>query len=86
MTPHCKIYMAHFDYVTAEEIPCEGCTRPAVDIHHIYGRGEGKDVISNLMAVCRKCHDKMHNGKVTKSEAQLIHNFFLGGTRKQFLK
>jgi 5-methylcytosine-specific restriction endonuclease McrA len=56
------------------------------DVHHIYGRGEGRDVITNLMAVCRKCHDKMHNGKVTKSEAQLIHNFFLGGTRKQFLK
>lgn len=76
--------MNHFDYVVAEEIICEACGSPAVDIHHIYGRGEGRDVITNLMALCRKHHLKAHSN-ITKSEMQLIHNFFLQGTRKRFL-
>jgi predicted restriction endonuclease len=84
MTPHCKIYMNHFDYKVAEEIMCEACGNPAVDIHHIYGRGEGRDVITNLMALCRKHHEKAHS-TITKSEMQLIHNFFLSGQRKKFL-
>jgi len=85
MTNHCKIYMKHFDYVTQEEIPCEACHRPAVDIHHIFGRGEGRDVVTNLMALCRKCHDHAHS-KVTKSEMQMIHNYFLMGDRRKFFK
>jgi predicted restriction endonuclease len=85
MKPHVKIYMEHFDYVTQEEIPCEACTRPAVDIHHIWGRGKGKDEIKNLMSLCRKCHEKAHNS-ISKSEMQLIHNFFLMGDRRKFLK
>ena len=84
MTPHCKIYMKHFDYVVAEEITCEACGKPAVDIHHITGRGKGKDEIGNLMALCRKCHDKAHTN-ISKSEMQLIHNYFLMGIRKCFL-
>jgi 5-methylcytosine-specific restriction endonuclease McrA len=78
--------MSHFDYATQEEIMCEACTSPAVDIHHIYGRGEGREVISNLMALCRKCHEKAHNGKITKSEFQLIHNCFMAGKRIIFLR
>ena len=85
MTPHCKIYMAYFDYVVAEEIVCEACGNLAVDIHHINGRGKGKDVIKNLMALCRKHHTMAHE-KIPKSEMQYIHNFFLTGRRKQFLK
>jgi predicted restriction endonuclease len=85
MTNHCKIYIQYFDYVTAEEILCEACGSPAVDIHHIYGRGEGRDVITNLMALCRKHHEKAHTA-ITKSEMQLIHNFYLSGVRKRFLK
>jgi thymidine kinase len=85
MTSHAKIYMRYFDYVVQSEIMCECCQRPANDIHHITGRGEGKDIISNLMALCRKCHDRAHSN-VTKSEMQMIHNYFLMGHRKQFLK
>lgn len=49
MTNHCKVYMAYFDYVTQEEIMCEACGRPAVDIHHINGRSsKDKDNIKNL--------------------------------------
>ena len=89
MTKHCKIYMAYFDYVVAEEIPCEACGKiPINDVHHINGRGKGKDVIGNLIGLCRKCHDRAHGGKnyVNKEQFQLIHNYFLQGTRKQFLK
>jgi 5-methylcytosine-specific restriction endonuclease McrA len=87
MTNHAKIYMNYFDLKTPEEVICEGCGRLASDIHHINGRGEGKDVIQNLMALCRKCHDRAHSSKnyVSKEQFQLIHNYFLQGTRRQFL-
>jgi hypothetical protein len=82
---HVSVYMLYFDYVTQSEIPCEACTKPAVDIHHISGRGKGKDVITNLMALCRKCHTRAHES-IPKSEMQYIHNFFLTGRRKIFIK
>jgi len=52
--------MSHFGYVLDDFIGCEICGSRAVDIHHIENRGAGgsndKDVIENLMAVCRPCH------------------------------
>jgi thymidine kinase len=88
MQLYIKKYMNHFDYVTAEEIICEACGRPAVDIHHITGRGKGKDVIENLIALCRKCHERAHGSlhPVSKGGFQYIHNNFLSGQRKAFLK
>jgi hypothetical protein len=88
MTPHCKIYMSHFDYVTQEEILCEACNRKAVDIHHINGRGADKNNITNLIALCRKCHERAHGTKnyVPKEDFQYIHNVFLTGrSNKKFL-
>lgn len=86
MTKHCRIYMRHFDYGEQDFIPCEACGREAVDIHHINGRGPGKDVVENLMGLCRRCHDFAHAEKLSKSELQYIHNNFLLGHRKTFLK
>jgi len=86
MTKHCRIYMKHFDYGEQDIILCEACRRKAVDIHHINGRGKDKDVIENLMALCRRCHDMANTEKLSKSELQYIHNYFLIGTRKQFMK
>lgn len=86
MQIHTKIYMKHFDYVVAEEVMCECCHRPAVDVHHIHGRGPGKDVIANLIGLCRKCHNLAHDEKLSKGELQLIHNYFLQGDRRQFVK
>ena len=90
MTRHCKIYMRHFDIGETDTWQCEACMREfhinnGLEIHHINGRGEGKDVIENLMCLCRKCHDKAHSS-VNKSEMQFIHNYFLRGTRRHFLK
>ena len=49
-------------YDEADFVPCECCSKPAVDIHHISARGMGgsniRDTIENLMALCRLCHEK----------------------------
>lgn len=46
--------------ITSDAYECELCGSPATDIHHIYCKGMGgsksKDVIENLMALCRTCH------------------------------
>ena len=65
MQKHTKVYLTHFDYGETDRILCEACHREAVDIHHIHGRGKGKDVIENLMAVCRKCHTACHGDSKT---------------------
>jgi 5-methylcytosine-specific restriction endonuclease McrA len=87
MTPHLKIYLDYFD-LTEDEVMCEACGRKANQIHHINGRLGDKNNIKNLMALCRKCHDRAHGSKdyVSKEQFQLIHNYFLQGTRKAFLK
>jgi hypothetical protein len=88
MQKHVKIYLRYFDYGEQDAIPCEACQGLAVEVHHIQGRGKGKDVISNLMALCRACHERAHGSihPVSKEEFLLIHNYFLMGKRKQFLK
>ena len=84
MQKHTKIYMKHFNYGETDFIPCEACGSRAVDVHHIHGRIA--DNIENLAALCRRHHEFAHNGTVTKAEMQTIHNYFLAGQRKVFLK
>lgn len=39
------------------EAKLAGCTRVAVDLHHVAGRGKDKTVNrANLLRVCRSCH------------------------------
>jgi 5-methylcytosine-specific restriction endonuclease McrA len=91
MKSHIKIYLNYFDLGEQDICRCEGCMREGridgegFDIHHIWGRGKDKDVINNLMLLCRKCHNRAHE-KLSKSELQLIHNNVMQGNRKQFLK
>jgi len=85
MKLYTKIYLKHFGYGEQDFIPCEACGREAVDVHHISGRGPGKDVIENLMGVCRKCHDKAHNETLSESDMLYIHNNFMTGNKKQFI-
>jgi hypothetical protein len=67
MQKHTQIYLDYFGYTTADFIPCEVCSARAVDIHHIKARGMGGskelDVIGNLMAMCRYCHDLLGDKK-----------------------
>ena len=78
MKKHTKIYMEYFGFVVDDFIPCEICGTRANDIHHIENRGSGgskdKDVIENLMAVCRPCH--LYHGERKESLQMLkdIHN------------
>lgn len=60
MKNYTKIYFDYFGYDESDFIPCEICGAKAVDIHHIDCKGMGgsikKDVIENLMALCREHH------------------------------
>ena len=81
MQPHVKIYLNYFDYGMDDFVPCELCGRRSVDIHHIQGRGKGKNVITNLMALCRSCHTKAHTS-VNKAVMQARHDIFLENKSK----
>jgi hypothetical protein len=90
---HVKVYLQYFDIGESDIWFCEACTKELpireLVIHHIHGRGQNKDVIKNLMCLCPlKCHPRAHSSKnyVSKDEFQLIHNNFLQGNRKRFLK
>ena len=51
---------------------CEWCgkeNRTGLDPHHVLTRGAGgPDVAENLVALCRRCHQDAHNGRVKPSE------------------
>jgi 5-methylcytosine-specific restriction endonuclease McrA len=74
-----KIY---FDAIDAHSYECEVCGAPATDIHHIYCKGMGgsksKDVIENLMGLCRPCHIEYGDKKQ--------HYDFLSSRHKDFLQ
>jgi uncharacterized protein with PIN domain len=75
-----KTYFLHFDYGEQDFIKCEICSSKAVDIHHIHARSQRKDLknnIINLMALCRKCHEKYGDKKQWIEFLQNIHNEFM---------
>jgi hypothetical protein len=87
MKKHVKIYMDHFGYGEQDVIPCEACTRPAVDIHHIkYKSRGGKDEIANLCALCRKCHIMAHNEELSESDLLYIHRSYMATGKTNFIK
>lgn len=70
MQKHIKNYLNHHGYSGFEFIPCEVCGGKAVDIHHIIPRSkfgskrkDEQDHHSNLIALCRLCHNKAHQDK-----------------------
>lgn len=77
MKKYTKIYLDYFEYGEQDLIRCEICGIKAVDIHHIEPKGMGgsktNDHIENLIALCRTCHNKAHNGLIMKEELQTIH-------------
>ena len=86
MKKHTKLYLEFFEYDETDFIPCEICSSKAVDIHHINARGMGgsknADVIENLMAVCRKCHETFGDKKEHKDYLFKIHNKVINGKIK----
>lgn len=77
MKNYVRIYLEKFGYGTSDFIPCEVCSKKAVDIHHIEARGMGgskdKDTIENIMALCRSCHIKYGDKKDFKDYLKDIH-------------
>jgi len=77
MKNHTKVYLNYFGYDTTDFVPCETCGRKAVDIHHIDCRGMGgskeKDMIENLMALCRECHIRYGDKKDFIEYLKFIH-------------
>jgi 5-methylcytosine-specific restriction endonuclease McrA len=72
MQKHTITYFKHFGLGIDDVIQCENCGSVAVDIHHIEGRGKGKDVIDNLIALCRDCHNKAHASLMSKEYLKRI--------------
>ena len=79
MVKHKKIFMEFFCLSPDEHVPCEFCHKAAaVDVHHCEMKGMGgnpsgdKDVIENLLGVCRACHDLLHSDPVDNSKAKLV--------------
>lgn len=68
MQVHTKVYMRYFGYQIAEDCTCEVYDNGTIlnDVHHIFGRGKGKDVIENLIGLCRMHHDQAHAKKSVK--------------------
>ena len=81
MKAHIKIYHDAFGLIAGEFIACEICEAKAVDIHHIDARGMGgrksADSISNLMALCRRCHDLYGDRSELKPMLREIHSKIL---------
>lgn len=74
-------YFEYFGYMPGDYIACEVCGSQSIDIHHIiyrshFGKKEREKCndISNLMALCRECHNKAHNEIFKKEYLQEIHN------------
>lgn len=81
MQPHTKVYFKYFnisfDPATGwhDHIPCEICSKKAIDIHHINGRWnkENSNNIENLIALCRGCHEDAHANELTKGDLHVAH-------------
>lgn len=65
---------------------CWGCyMQPAVDIHHLVGRGMGgdpkgmRDDIRNLIPLCRDCHEKTDKDREYNEMLKLRVKRFVDG-------
>lgn len=74
MIKYKKVYIDYYGYDVGDYIPCENCTKPSVDIHHLKFKSQGgKDIIENLAAVCRECHNKCHDSRGFNEEVKQKH-------------
>lgn len=81
MKKHTKNYIDYFGFYEGEYIPCENCSAPAVDLHHIVYRSQKQDdSVGNIIALCRDCHDAAHFKKepyLKEEQLQETHKFYL---------
>ena len=61
MRKHLKNYMKFHKLGPDDIVLCKKCGCQAVDLHHIKLKSQlGTDDTTNLIPVCRKCHDLLH--------------------------
>ena len=75
MQPHIRNYINEY----GADPMCESCGAVAVDIHHIVPRSkfgskrkDEQDAVSNLVALCRMCHDKAHANREFNNGLKII--------------
>ena len=76
MQRHTRIFFKYWGYGDQHMPDCwaQNCGKPAVDIHHLIGRGQGgdpkklRDKINNLYPLCRECHLKTDTDKEFNEE------------------
>jgi predicted restriction endonuclease len=69
--------MDFFGYGMEDFVACEVCDGKTIDIHHINGRGKGKNVIENLMGLCREHHNMANTKSLTRKQLQELHNLVI---------
>jgi len=81
MRLHTKNYFDFFDIDYDiptgyhDYIDCEVCSKNAIDLHHIKFKSQGgTDNVTNIIALCRECHEKAHAKIFSESDLQVIHN------------
>jgi 5-methylcytosine-specific restriction endonuclease McrA len=61
--PHCQLFCVNH----------QPCYKPSVDAHHVQTRGRGgKDTLDNLIGLCRKHHDWVHDNGVAAEKLGLL--------------
>jgi 5-methylcytosine-specific restriction endonuclease McrA len=76
---HTKIYCDYFGILENDYVACEYChAQRMTDVHHITPRGMGGknprvDVISNLIGLCRDCHNLAEAKKISKEDLKRQH-------------
>jgi len=75
MQPHIINYHKALGYIPGMWIACEVCYATSVDIHHIIPRSKfgskrkaEQDHVTNLVALCRNCHNLAHSGTISKEK------------------
>ena len=67
---------------------CKGKLKDKIlNVHHIESRKTGGNAPSNLVTLCKTCHNNYHKGKIDlniKKGSKFIHATFMGIMRKTF--
>jgi len=86
-----KAYVLTRDLYTCQH--CKGKSKNnRLEVHHIvFRRNVGSDEESNLLTLCKTCHDGLHHGnivlkKIGKVKSQLKHATQMNSIRVQLLK
>ncbi len=86
-----KAYVLTRDTYTCQQ--CQGKSRDRrLEVHHLVFRSEqGSDEESNLLTLCKTCHDGLHAGEITlkqqgKKKGALLHATQMNSIRLQLLR